>query len=70
MNKEEITLATKAELQKKIEDIQNEYENIQSSLKKKWDETLQLVHSSMDKLNKLAEDQQEIKKEINKRDGK
>jgi hypothetical protein len=67
---ENIKLATKAEIQKEMEILENKYKERETLLKEKFEE-MKLFVEETDKINReLSEQYKVLKTEMNKREGK
>lgn len=66
----DIKLATKAEIQKEMELLEEEYQRKEKNLKEKLEETRTFVQETDKEMRSLSEQYNTLKKEIDKREGK
>lgn len=67
---ENISLATKAEIQEEIESLEKEYTDRQKLLGEKLEEMRTYVSKEFEEINKIAKRYGDLKEEINRREGK
>jgi len=65
-----ISLATKAEIQEEIETLEKEYADRQKLLGEKLEEMRTYVSKEFEEINKIAKRYGDLKEEINRREGK
>lgn len=69
-NMENITLATKAEIQEEMNRLEEEYKEIQTEIGSKLEEWRKYIYDQNEKMVAIDEEYNNLKKEINKREGK
>ena len=69
-NMENITLATKAEIQEEMNRLEEEYKEIQTEIGNKLEEWRKYIYDQNEKMVAIDEKYNNLKKEINKREGK
>ena len=67
---ENITLATKAEIQEEMNRLEEEYKEIQTEIGNKLEEWRKYIYDQNEKMVAIDEKYNNLKKEINKREGK
>lgn len=67
---ENITLATKAEIQEEMNRLEEEYKEIQTEIGNKFEEWRKYIYDQNEKMVAIDEEYNNLKKEINKREGK
>lgn len=65
-----VNLATKAEIQKEMESLENQFNEKNKILKEKFDEWKEYVQSMDNEMRTISEYYNTLKKEIDKREGK